>query len=283
MISSSRGTSHLFALSPSGGSVDFHTADACLSACANGPGVMAKPAVQRTVNSGHQMVNQQSIAGSASPATLSAVGRIRSGGNGWRNTLSGAAAAATGNVSSLSGAIASAFQYGNRNYNQDAAFLKSNYHLLVFSSPGCVIQYILRMCSGLDSLTTTTPAVATTYESGVEVDTRLVVDAIQKWNICQKQNCKEQGGNIDIYGEFGYSDSNKVFPEQIKIENGLDSETRNITKEEKRSSDERHHMFISEVELEMHKPQNPLWAKPEVLHYLFGTLSVKPMLPLRNG
>ncbi|MCD7463910.1 hypothetical protein HAX54_051687 [Datura stramonium] len=270
MVSSSRGTSHLYAVSPSGGSVDFHTSDACLSACANGSGLMAKPAVQRVVNSGLQVLNQQSVGGSGSPVTLSAVGRIRSGSNGWKNTLSGAAAAATGNVSSLSGSIASAFQY-NKNYNQytDGAFLKSNYHLLVFSSPGCVIQYVLRMCSGLDSLTNTTPAVATTYESGLEVDTRLVVDAIQKWNICQIQNRKERGGNIDIYGEFGDSDGSKVFPDGMKVENGLYFKTGNRTTEEKRSSDERHHMYISEVELEMHKPQIPLWAKPEIYFQSF--------------
>ncbi|CAN4104079.1 unnamed protein product [Withania somnifera] len=273
MISSSRGTSHLFAVSPSGGSVDTHAADACLSACTNGSGVMAKPAVQRTVNSGLQVLNQQHIGGSGLPVTLSAVGRIRNGSNGWKSTLSGAAAATTGNVSSLSGSIASAFQYhNNNNYNRytDAAFLKSNYHLLVFSSPGCVIQYSLCMCSGLDSLTTTTPAVATTYESGVDVDTRLVVDAIQKWNICQKQNRKERGGNIDVYGEFGDSDSNRVFPEGMKVQNGLYSETRDTTTEEKKSSDERHHhMYISEVELEMHKPQIPLWAKPEIYFQSF--------------
>ncbi|KAJ8532604.1 hypothetical protein K7X08_012527 [Anisodus acutangulus] len=250
IISSSRGTSHLFAISPSGGSVDFHMADACLGACTNGSGVMAKP------------VN----CGSGPPVTLSAVGRIRSGSNGWKNTLSGAAAAATGNVSSLSGSIASAFQY-YKNYNQytDATFLKSNYHLLVFSSPGCVIQYTLRMCSGLDPVTTTT---AVPIESRVEVDTRLVVDAVQKWNICQKQNRKERGGNIDIYGEFGDSDSSKVFPEGMKVENGLHSKTRNTITEEK-SSDERHHMYISEVELEMHKPQTPLWEKPEIYFQSF--------------
>ncbi|CAN4102774.1 unnamed protein product [Withania somnifera] len=273
MISSSRGTSHLFAVSPSGGSVDTHTADACLSACANGSGVMAKPAVQRTVNSGLQVLNQQNIGGSGSPLTLSAVGRIRSGSNGWKSTLSGAAAAATGNVSSLSGSIASAFQYhNNKNYSQytDAAFLKSNYHLLVFSSPGCVIQYSLRMCSGLDSLTITTPAVATAYESGLQVDTRLVVDAIQKWNICQKQNRKERGGNIDYYGELGDSDSSRVFPEGMKVQNGFYSKIRDTTTEEKKSSDERHHhMYISEVELEMHKPQIPLWAKPEIYFQSF--------------
>ncbi|OIT28230.1 PREDICTED: autophagy-related protein 18f-like [Nicotiana attenuata] len=269
MISSSRGTSHLFAISPSGGSVDFHTADACFSACTNGSGVMTKPSAPRSMNS--QVLNQQSICGSGPPVALSTVGRIRSGANGWKNTLSGAAAAATGNFSSLSGSIASAFQY-YKNYNQytDAAFLKSNYHLLVFSSPGCVIQYALRMCSGLDSVMTI-PAVATTFESGIEVDTRLVIDAIQKWNIFQKQNRKERGGNIDIYGEVGDSDSSKVFPESIKVENGLYSKTRNTITEEKRSSDERHHMYISEVELEMHKPQIPLWAKPEIYFQSFVT------------
>ncbi|KAK6132958.1 hypothetical protein DH2020_033249 [Rehmannia glutinosa] len=64
MISSSRGTSHLLLFLPPG--------------------------------TGLQVLTQQDICASGPPVNLSAISRIRSGSNGWRNTVSGAAAAATG-------------------------------------------------------------------------------------------------------------------------------------------------------------------------------------------
>ncbi|KAK9268924.1 hypothetical protein L1049_000689 [Liquidambar formosana] len=102
MISSSRGTSHLFAISPFGGSVNFQSADACVTAKYSGLGVMTKPAVRWPPNVGVQMPNQQSLFASGPPVTLSVVSRIKSGNNGWRGTVSGAAATATGRMSSLS-------------------------------------------------------------------------------------------------------------------------------------------------------------------------------------
>ncbi|XP_009794099.1 autophagy-related protein 18f-like [Nicotiana sylvestris] len=269
MISSSRGTSHLFTISASGEVVDFQSSDACLTNMSNGSVVMEKPAVHCASNSKIQVLNQQSISESGPPVALSVVGRIRSGSIGWRNTVSGAAAVATGQLSSFSGSIASAFR-NCRSTNQyaDLGLPKANYWLLVFSSPGCMTQYALRMCSGLD-LIPTIPAVGSTYRAGPEVDSRLVVKAIQKWNIFQKQNCKERDDNADIYGEFGSSDSSKVFPEGITKGNGLYSKTRDTITKGKTSSEEKHHIYISEAELQMHKPQNPLWAKPEVFFQSF--------------
>ncbi|GFZ12470.1 autophagy 18 F-like protein [Actinidia rufa] len=171
MISSSRGTSHLFAISASGESVAFQSPDACFTGKNSGSGVMTKPAVRWPPNSGPQMLNQQNFCASGPPVTLSVVSRIRSGNNGWRSTVSGAAATATGRTNSLSGAIASAFHNckGN-NLHAGTSSLKALYHLLVFSPSGCVIQYALRASPGLESV----PVVAGlgSYDSAPENDAR---------------------------------------------------------------------------------------------------------------
>ncbi|MCD7473115.1 hypothetical protein HAX54_014738 [Datura stramonium] len=267
MITSSRGTSHLFTISPSGESVNFRSSDAYLTARSNDSSVVEKPAVHCASNSKVPVLNQQNICESAPPVTLSAVGRIRSGSNGWRYTVTGAATAASGRTISFSGSIASAFHHCNSTSQYtDSGLLKPNYRLLVFSSPGCMTQYALRMCSELDSVTTI-PAVGSTYEAGLE--TRLVVEAIQKWNIFQKHNHKERDDNADIYGEFGSSDSSKVFPEGITKGNDLCSETRDRITKEKIRSEQGHHIYISEAQLQMHRPQNPLWAKSEVFFQSF--------------
>ncbi|XP_057464456.1 autophagy-related protein 18f-like isoform X2 [Actinidia eriantha] len=236
MISSSRGTSHLFAISPSGGFVTFQSPDACFTGknCGSGP-----------------------------PVTLSVVSRIRSGNNGWRSTVSGAAAAATGRTNSLSGAIASAFHNCKGNdLHAGTSSLKALYHLLVFSPSGCVIQYALRASPGLESAAVV--AGLGSYNSAPENDARLVVEAIQKWNISQKQNRREREENIDIYGENGNLDSSKIFPEGIEKENCGYTEVRGSIAKPKVSPEERYHLFISEAELQMHEARIPLWAKPEI-------------------
>ncbi|KAG5570188.1 hypothetical protein H5410_059954 [Solanum commersonii] len=266
MITSSRGTSHLFTIPPSG-TVNFQSSDAFLTGRSNGSSVLEKPAVHCTLNSKIPVLNLHNICESGPPVTLSAVGRIRSGGNGWRNTVTGAAAAATGRTISFSGSIASAFHHCNSTSQYaDSGLLKANHRLLVFSSPGCMTQYALRMCSELDSVATV-PAMGSTYEADLE--TKLVVEAIQKWNIFQKQNYKERDDNADIYGEFGCSDNSKVFPEGITKGNSLSSDTWNTFTKEKVRSEIGHHIYISEAELQMHKPHNQVWAKPEVFFRSF--------------
>lgn len=238
MVSSLRGTNHLYECS-----------DACFTTKNSGSGARNKSTVYGSPNSVLQMPNQQTVNLPATPITLTAVGRIRCGNNGWRSTVTGAAAVATGRMSSPSGPIASVFHNcKGKEMFEDTGSSKSNHHLLVLS-PGCVIQYAFRISSGI----------STTYQSVTECDARLLVEPIQKWNICQKQNQREEE-NIDIYGENRNSDSSKIFPEGVKKENSAYLATKM-----KISPKERHHMYIAEAELQMHKPQSPLWDKPEVL------------------
>lgn len=265
MISSSRGTSHLFAINPMGGSVNFQSSDANYSTKNSGLCAMTYPAVRWPRSLGLQIHNQQSLCASGPPVTLSVVSRIRNGNNGWRGTVTGAAAAATGRLSSLSGAIASAFHNckGNNDMYVDGNTLKTKYHLLVFSPSGCMIQYALQTSSGVDS-TTIVSGLNTAYETTAESDGRLAVEAIQKWNICQKQNRREREDNMDIYGENGNLDSNKIYPEGFKKGNSINPEGRGAVAKAKISLEEQHHLYISEVELQMHQVRIPIWAKPEV-------------------
>ncbi|KAL5548243.1 hypothetical protein UlMin_003474 [Ulmus minor] len=256
MISSSRGTSHLFAINPLGGQVNFPATDAGFT----------RSGVRWLPNSTQQMPNQLSHSVAGSPVTLSPVSRIRNGNNGWRGTVTGAAAAATGRVSPLSGAVASSFH----NCKGKALYLDSNsskakYHLLVFSPSGSMIQYALRILTGPDltmAMSVSNPA----YESGQESDARLVVEAIQKWNICQKQNRRDREDNVDIYGENGSSDHNKIYPEggPRKGKNTIFPEDGGHMTKAKISPEEKHHLYISEAELQMHEPRSPLWARPEI-------------------
>ncbi|KAF2314238.1 hypothetical protein GH714_024398 [Hevea brasiliensis] len=276
MVSSSRGTSHLFAINPFGGSVNFQTSDASYTTKNNGFGVMTKSAVRWPPNLGLLMHNQQSICATGPPVTLSVVSRIRNGNNGWRGTVTGAAAAATGRLGSLSGAIASSFHNSKSNNDLyvDGTTLKTKYHLLVFSPSGCMIQYVLRISMGIDSINVVS-GLGTAHESVPESDGRLAVEAIQKWNICQKQNRRVQEDNVDIYGENGNSDSNKIYPEGKKNGNSVHREGSGAATKAKISLEEKHHLYISEAELQMHQPHVPVWTKPEIYFQLMMAEGIK--------
>lgn len=262
MISSSRGTSHLFSISPFGGSVGFQTGDSCSRSSGFGMSPR-RTSICCPPNSGLQVFHQDNTAASALPITLSVMSRIRSGTNGWRHTVSGAAATATGRANSLPGIIAAAFHNYGCSDNLETSFQKITGHLLVFSSPGCLVQHVFRVSSGQNSVAAFN-GVGMVYESGPETDARLIVEPIRRWNVSHKQNRKEREENIDIYGENGNSESSKVFPEGIEKKRNTCADARVTVIKDKAAFDERHHMYISEVELQMHAPWIPLWAKAEV-------------------
>lgn len=265
VISSSRGTSHLYAINPQGGAVNIQALDCSLLTQSNGLGGITNGGVLYPHSSALQMHKKQRLCATGPPITLSVVSRIRNGTNGWRGTVSGAAAAAAGKMNSLSGAIASSFCSckGSGMYI-DGKHSKTKYHLLVFSSSGSMIQYVLRMLNGPDSAIVSglNPA----YELVPQADARLVVEAIQKWNICQRLHLREREDNVDIYGDNGIPEASNFFPEEskedaissLKIENG-------VVKANSLSEEDRH-FYISQAELQTHETQIPLWAKSEVFN-----------------
>ncbi|KAK9689078.1 hypothetical protein RND81_09G034000 [Saponaria officinalis] len=250
MISSSKGTSHLFAISPFGGTVNLQFADTSFDS--NGSSFTSNPAVRWSPKFAGQMFNNKDLLSYGPPVTLSVVSRIRNGNNGWKGTVNSAAAVATGKSSSLSGAIAATFCVCEGN-----GPLKSRYNLLVFSPSGCMIQYALRVSLGPDpaaSLAVVSPA----YDSAPGNDSKLFVEAIQKWNICQKR--RERDDNCDIYGENGSLESNQIFGQGTKNVNGSYPTVKGTTT----SPEERNQFYISEVELQMHEQEVPLWAKSQI-------------------
>lgn len=266
MISSSRGTSHLFSISPSGGPVNIQSAEEPLTTSHKGYNSDAtnKPPDFGFSGSGPPMRNQQNLCAFGPPVTLSAVSRIRSGNSGWRNVVSGAAVAASGRMNSSSGVIASAFhKCKSNNLDADLSSMMPKYHMLVFSSSGCVIQYALRLSSEVDSAAVISGS-NNAYEFTSDSESRLIVEPIQKWNLCHKQNRREREENVDIYGDNGHTDSRKVFPERTKNENPDFFEGMSKVKKENVSFEERNHVYICEAELQMHQSQITLWARSQV-------------------
>ncbi|XP_068644397.1 autophagy-related protein 18f-like isoform X2 [Aristolochia californica] len=233
MISSSRGTSHLFALSSSGGA--FTNGGPCFTYSSNGLGSNNNQSVRWPPSAASSRPNNQNFCPVPSPVTLSAVSRIKNGSNGWRGTVTGAAAAATGRVSALSGAIASAFHNCKAGLGSGADI------------------------SGLG----TAP-----YGSTHDDDSRLIVEAVQKWDVCQRKSRREREDNVDIYGEHGAGDNGKLFVKGNRKGTSVHPTNSGSITSLKQSVEEKHYLYISEAELQMHPAWLPLWAKSEIYFHV---------------
>ncbi|KAL5972799.1 hypothetical protein ACLOJK_039605 [Asimina triloba] len=265
MISSSRGTGHLFSISPSGGEINLQSDDHSFINGNHGLGSATKQAVRWPPCEGSAKTDQYCLCASGPPVTLSVVSRIRNGNNGWRGTVSVATAVATGRASSISGAIASAFHNcKGKILHAQTSSSSPMHHLLVFSPSGSVIQYMLRLSTGSDSINDVSGLAIAHYGSAPDADVRLVVDALQKWDITQRQSRREREDNVDFYGERGNSDNGKLCPRTRKgtsvhpTDNGLVRDANQVV-------EDKHHMYLSEAELQMHPAYVPLWIKSQVM------------------
>ena len=78
---------------------------------------------------------------------------------------------------------------------------------------------------------------------------------------------REREDNVDIYGENGISDVNKIYPEEVGEEKNTSPKIKNGVMKVNLCLEEEHLLYISEAELQMHEAQTSLWAKPVVYYY----------------
>ncbi|KAJ1285752.1 hypothetical protein BS78_03G301100 [Paspalum vaginatum] len=260
MISSSRGTSHLFSISPYSGSTRFryrnnNTAE---------NDYVGDSSVNHTAhwsqNSAPSLsLSQKTLFVSGPPVTLSVVSRIRNGNNLFKGAVHGAAALATGASSPISGAIASTFHNcKGADLNSDGSS-RMKYYLLVFSPSGSIIQYVLHLSaepdSGFDF-----PTGPISYGPERETDTKFVIEALQKWDVCHKRNRRDSVESF-AYSDFENGENNKLFQKITKKgTNTYPFDCAGVDRP-KLSADENRNFYISQSELQTHVVQTPLWSR----------------------
>ncbi|CAN6457995.1 unnamed protein product [Victoria cruziana] len=276
MISSSRGTSHLFAISPFGGNVKIHPDEDTHIHSNKGFGLTAQSTIHQPPTSstpGPSRLSQQTLYESGHPVTLSAVSRIRSG-NSWKDAVSGAAAAATGRASPLTGAVASAFHDCN-GFHTDFNLRIPKYHLLVFSPSGSVVQYALRVPSDMEPGSVFHGINNGTYESADNPDGKLLVETLQKWDVCHMRNRIEREEKLDGYYDYKNGNNNKVSRRYKNGTTDMHQSDKGSTVKERFNSEEEHHLYISKAELHMHQNGFPLWARSQIYFQMMMLDDVK--------
>ncbi|EHA8586921.1 autophagy-related protein 18f [Cocos nucifera] len=276
MISSLRGTSHLFAVSAFEGATDLQFNEGNFTSISCGTDLTTEAAVHWPHGSSSIKRNQRSPFASGPPVTLSVASRIKNGSNGWKGAVTGAAAAATGRVSPLSGAIASVFHNckGSGLYSDNSS-LRTQYYLLVFSPSGSIIRYVLHQSSGQDSGFDLSGLSTVSHGLLPEADAKFVVEALQKWDLCHKRSRRDRGDTVDIYGDHGNGENTKLFQKGSKKVTSIYPADSATDMKVKLSAVENHHLYISEVELQMHTDHVPLWAKSEIWFQVMMDENVK--------
>ncbi|KAH9323273.1 hypothetical protein KI387_017912 [Taxus chinensis] len=266
-ISSSRGTSHLFAISPFGGAVSLHTHEGTCVDESRVSLLVPSRTIQWWSSPGPLRANQQSLPQPAPPVTLSVVSRIKNGNGGWRGTVSGAAAVATGRTTST-GAIAAFFRNGGGGGMQsDIGNFSSKDELWVFSPSGHVMQYALRLSNGVETGYSSDIASGiggTSCEPILEQNLRVVVETLRKWDVCQIPIRVEREEDINELCK------NVASSEQTG-KNGVGGYRNGIVPPYSReigkggiNLEEKHHWYLSNAEVQMLQARSPIWAKSEV-------------------
>lgn len=265
VVSSSRGTNHLYSISPFGGMV--------------GPSTPSVDAVVRGMTPIHLLpwwcsfnpVRSTQQASSFPPPTVntSVVSRIKNGNAGWRGTVSGAAAAASGRSSSPAGAVAVFFHDG-RGHKQDTdikqACLKEQ--LWALSPSGHLTRYAINFSAVPDGYQNNFTA-----ESPKEaVEVRVGFEPLQRWDVSRKPNHVEREEKIDnsgtrdiIHEGSGSSGKASVTSMRSNFDNGGPGREETI-------SEEMHRVFLSNAEVQMYHFRPPLWAKSQISFQVFGDL-----------
>ncbi|KAI0530830.1 hypothetical protein KFK09_000378 [Dendrobium nobile] len=198
-IVSSRGTCHIFILSPFGGDASFQQQ----SPYCNGP-TLAPNLTLPWWSASSFCMDQQFLP--PSPLTLSVVSRIK-------NCSSSVAASVAGKIPIPSGAIAAVFPNSINHFIPTIHAVANSFeHLLVYSPSGHLIQHELVPSPELESCDSSSRNGSGHLLQFQDEDLHVIAEPIQWWDVCRRSNWIEREQNI----------SKAIFDNQQNVEILLD-------------------------------------------------------------
>ncbi|KAM0954276.1 putative transcription factor WD40-like family [Dioscorea sansibarensis] len=262
-IVSSRGTCHIFVLSPFGGDSSL------LPQTRNCDGPALVPSLTSPWWSTSSCSMDQQLIQPPAPITLSVVSRIKNGYSGWLNTVSNVAASATGKILIPSGAMAAVFHNSMKKDNLPSPLKRDALeHLLVYSPSGHLIQHELLPSLGAQSWDSGSKTGASPLLQHQDEELHVIVEPVQWWDVCRRSNWPERDENISrvnkhLSAEFvmDISDCEDNDSSLLMSSNGIAAE------KEFERADERHHWFLSNAEVHVNSGRIPIWQKPRICFY----------------
>lgn len=262
-IVSSRGTCHIFALSPFGGETVLQVQNSDV----DGPSLLPVISLPWWFSPSF-MINQQSYSSLPPPApvTLSVVSRIKNSNSGWLNQVSNAASSAAGKVSIPSGAVAAVF-YSSVPHDMLPAHFKVNAleNLLVYTPSGHTVQYKLLPSVGGEP---SEAALRIGPGSSLQIqdeELRVKVEPVQWWDVCRRSDWPEREESI--------SEITPGRQETLEIVMGTSyCEDNDIGNKEFVKSTERSNLYISNAEVQINSGRIPIWQKSKISFFMMSLL-----------
>ncbi|KAL5983994.1 hypothetical protein ACLOJK_018096 [Asimina triloba] len=212
------------------------------------------------------------------PLTLSVVGRMKNGSGGWLNTVSNAAALATGKLPVPSGAVTAVFHNSIRqSVHPVHSLAKSLEHLLVYSPSGHVIQHELLLSSSIETCESNSQTGPGPYVPVQEEELRVKAEPVQWWDVCRRLNWPERDESLSSVTS-GRLEMSEVAMDFSDFED-------NITKSSKVVNDtvggkdtakthEKSYWYLSNAEVQISTGRVPLWQKSKIGFYSLMPLNV---------
>lgn len=249
-IVSSKGTCHIFVLSPFGGESGLQLQNSHVHSSLLP--VLSLP----WWSTPSFMINQQpSSLPPPQTITLSVVSRIKS--SGWLNSVSNVASSAAGKVAVPSGAVAAVF-HSSVPYDLLPAHLRviTLEHLLVYTPSGHVIQYeLLPSMGGGEAAEATSGTGSGSLVQVQDEEMRVKVEPVQWWDVCRGTAWPEREERI---AGIMHDRQEAVAMDSSDCEDNGSGETDMVKPQE------RLHWYLSNAEVQIRSGRIPIWQKSKV-------------------
>nr|XP_043637321.1 autophagy-related protein 18g [Erigeron canadensis] len=248
-VVSSKGTCHVFVLSPFGGDVGYRSQGLQIQAISR---VRSLPWWSTP-----SFVMDDQMFPPPPPLTLSVVGRLKNNSSGFLNSVSNAASF-VGKTIIPSGAVAAVFHNSMTCRNQDVSKkVNSLENLLVYTPSGYVIQYELLPSMGIQHIDVGSRN-SVSYQTGHE-ELGVKFESRQWWLVCRRLDSPEREECVSTTSDP--SDSVYVGGQSLVISDSM--------------LNDRSHWFLSNAEVQIHSGRLPLWQSTKVHFYVMRSANVE--------
>ncbi|WOL01823.1 autophagy-related protein [Canna indica] len=255
-IVSSRGTCHIYVLSPFGGDASLQPENL------HGEGPILTPNLTSPWWSASCCTVHHQLHPPPPPITYSVVSRIKNVNSGWLSTVSNVAASASGKISVPSGAITAVF---HNSFSHDCIPVPSKAnsleHLLVYTPSGHVMQHELLPSSFLESCDSTSKTLQTQDE-----ELHVNAEPVQWWDVCRRSNWPEREEDVSRIMSSNQLNNDTIMdsgdPEDHETSYSMLTTNSMPGTESVRS--ERSHWFLSNAEVQISSGKIPIWHKSKI-------------------
>nr|DAD33509.1 TPA_asm: hypothetical protein HUJ06_012360 [Nelumbo nucifera] len=270
-IVSSRGTCHVFVLSPFGGDAGLQTQ------ISDTDGPMLSPGLSIPWWSTSSYVVNQQLFPPPPSITLSVVSRIKNGSSGWFNTVSNAAASATGKLFVPSGAVAAVF-HNSLSRSLQPIPLKSSAmeHLLVYTPSGHVVQHELVPSLRVEQSDGSSRIGSSPTMQIQDDELRVKVEPLQWWDVCRRSDWPEREECISQV-TLNRQEAVEMITENSNCEDNdmkyMLEHDDNVAGKELLKPCGRSNWYLSNAEVQIGNGRIPIWQKSKISFYV--------MIPMR--